>query len=173
MGPVTMETEGVTEWLALCLSKIGGPLLRKGTWVWPSKSLSFLSFGTWLMPSVHHQEEKSQRLASSPGQTASICRPAQGRRRKKQSATDSLWISETTMCGTWSSGRGLVLGSEKPIDSSPFQVKLMQFKQSDEIVRLLIILCIFHASVTGRLEIWGDFSVFVFFFNFILFLNFT
>lgn len=141
----------------------GSPLLGRGTWVWPSKFLSFLSFGSWLIPSVHHQEEKSQRLASYPDQTASIFHPAQGRRGKKQSATDSLYISETTTCGSRSSGRGLVLGSEKSIDISPLQVKLMQFRQSGEIVKLLTILRIFHAGVTGRPEIWGDFSVHFFF----------
>ena len=59
MGPVTMET-GVTEWLALCLAKNGNPLLGRGTWAWHSKSLSFLSFGSWLMPSVHYQKKKKK-----------------------------------------------------------------------------------------------------------------
>ena len=164
--PVSVTGQwGLSPWKQMdgSLSENGSPLLGRGTWVWPSKFLSFLSFGSWLIPSVHHQEEKSQRLASYPDQTASICHPAQGRRGKKQSATDSLYISETTTCGSRSSGRGLVLGSEKSIDISPLQVKLMQFKQSGEIVKLLIILCIFHASVTGRLEIWGEFSVYFFF----------
>lgn len=141
------------------LSENGSPLLGRGTWVWPSKFLSFLPFGSWLIPSVHHQEENSQRLASYPDQTASICHPAQGRRGKKQSATDSLYISETTTRGSRSSGRGLALGSETSIDISPLQAKLMQFKQSGEIVKLLMTLCISHTSVTGRLEIWGGLSV--------------
>lgn len=60
------------------LSENGSPLLGRGTWVWPSKFLSFLPFGSWLIPSVHHQEEKQpafgqlswsncQHLSSSSG----------------------------------------------------------------------------------------------------------
>ena len=75
-----------TEWLALCLAKNGNPLLGRGTWAWHSKFLSFLSFGSWLMPSVHYQKKKkkSQRLASSLGQSAGVCCPAQGRSGKQQ-----------------------------------------------------------------------------------------
>ena len=91
---------------------------------------------------------KCQRLLSSSG------------KEREAAETQTAGRFQKPQCGAGSSGRGLVPGSEKSISISPFQMKLMQFNQSDETVKLLIILCIFHASVTGRLEIWGDSSVY-------------
>ena len=148
-----------TEWLALCLAKNGNPLLGRGTWAWHSKFLSFLSFGSWLMPSVHYQKKKKPAF----GQLSwSKCRRLLSSSGKEREAAETQTAGrfQKPQCGAGSSGRGLVPGSEKSISISPFQMKLMQFNQSDETVKLLIILCIFHASVTGRLEIWGDSSVY-------------
>ena len=90
-----------TEWLALCLAKNGNPLLGRGTWAWHSKFLSFLSFGSWLMPSVHYQKKKKKKASVWPANLVKVpafvvqLREGAGSSRD----TDSRQISETTMWG--------------------------------------------------------------------------
>lgn len=156
MGPVTMETERC-RWME-------APLLGRGTWVWPSKFLTFLSFGSWLIPSSASPRRKSQRLASYPDQTASIFHPAQGRRGRSRAPQTACIFQKPQHVGH-DPQAGAGTGFWRVHRYLPFTgVKLMQFRQSGEIVKLLTILRIFH-TVSGKTGDLGDFSVHFFFFK--------